>query len=172
MTAPKPPPPAKAARARLLYDSGQPLGEIAKTLGMSEARFRAWRMSEGWPSRAANRRKDPAAETPAKAEPRRPLDHGRLIARLEDAIETEFARVEAALEKQTPKTIETSARALATLVKTLAEFRRLRRDAVETQENAAPADDDTADAPPRELAQLRAELARRLERLGGERPSE
>ena len=80
----------------------------------------------------------PSAPPPvcAKADPERrqrarnsPLDPIGLIARLEDAVEREFARAEAALEKHTPKTIEASARTLATLVKTLAELKRMKCDA-------------------------------------------
>jgi hypothetical protein len=89
-------------------------------------------------------------------------------------VEREFARAEAALEKNAPKTIEASARTLAILVKTLGELRRMRHEAEEPRENAREDVDSpaAADEPPRELAELRAELARRLERLRGERPAE
>jgi hypothetical protein len=159
----------KIAQAKLLYDAGAPLAEITKLLGMTDWRFRCFRESNGWPKRAsACKRKADGQTSPATQV--KPADPARLIARLEDAVEREFARAEAALEKQAPKTIEASARTLATLVKTLAELKRMRRDADETKEDATRSDDDASDEPPRELAQLRAELARRLERLRGDRP--
>jgi hypothetical protein len=164
------PPRAKLAQAKLLYEAGAPIPEITKLLGMSERWFRSYREENGWPLRAsACRRKTDAEEAPT---PKKQADPASLIARLEDAVEREFARAEAALEKQAPKTIEASARTLATLVKTLAELKRMRRDADETKEDATRPDDDAlgSDDPPRNLAELRTELARRLERLRGERP--
>ena len=166
----------KVAQARLLYDAGAPIAELLKLLHMSAAQFRRFRETNDWPMRAsACARRTGAAEAPPAP---RPADPGRLIARLEDAVEREFARAEAALEKHAPKTIEASARTLATLVKTLAELKRMRRETDELTEGGRDADDDAAqddaarDEPPRELAELRAELARRLERLRGERPPE
>jgi hypothetical protein len=157
------PPRAKIAQAKLLYDAGAPIAKIATLLGMTDARFRAFRETNGWPLRAsACKRKTAPASKPA--------DPSRLIARLEDAVEREFARAESALEKHAPKTIEASARTLATLVKTLAELKRMRRDADDSSEEPTRPDDDASatDEPPRELAELRAELARRLERLRGD----
>lgn len=165
------------AQAKLLYDAGvAPIAEILKLLGMSAGRFRRFREQNGWPLRAsacapknATKAPEPPAAKPARID-------GGLIARLEDAVEREFARAEAALEKHTPKTIEASARTLASLVKTLAELKRMRRDANDAKDGDRDDDADDAlsapDAPPRELAELRAELARRLERLRSERPTE
>lgn len=172
-----PPSDEKIAQAKLLYDSGvTPIGEILELLGMSVGRFRRFREIHGWPLRASACAPGRKAtdETPAAKKPR---DAGRLIARLEEAVEQEFARAEAALAKHAPKTIEASARTLASLVKTLAELKRMRRES-EDRENDANDDSDEAaserdgDAPPRELAELRAELARRLERLRGAGPTE
>lgn len=166
----KPITPARAqiAQAKLLYDAGAPIPEIVAVLGMSAARFRLFRDKNGWPlRRSACARKSEAPEAPAP----KAADAGRLIARLEDAVEREFARAEAALEKHAPRTIEASARTLATLVKALAELKRLRREAEKQPEGTTDPDDaaDESREPPRELAELRAELARRLERLRGER---
>jgi hypothetical protein len=167
----KNPSPAKIAQAKLLYDAGAPIPEILALLGMSVAQFRQFREAKRWPLRAsACKRK---AEAPATA-PAPAADPGRLILRLEEAVEHEFARVETALEKHAPKTIEASARTIATLVKALAELKRMRRETDAPRETASRQDDDadTDNAePPRELAELRAELARRLERLRGERPA-
>jgi hypothetical protein len=162
-------------QAKLLYDSGvAPISEVLALLGMSASQFRSFRMKHGWPMRASA---CPPRGKKAKANSIQPLrgkPPGALIARLEDAVAREFARAEAALARQTPKSIETSARTLASLVKTLAELKRMSREA-EAEKGAAGegderngADDDNFDPPPRELAELRAELARRLERLRGE----
>jgi len=174
-----PPCEEKIAQAKLLYDSGvTPIVEILELLGMSVGQFRRFREQNGWPLRASAcaPKKTQGANTAAK----KPRDAGRLIARLEDAVEQEFARAEAALAKHAPKTIEASARTLASLVKTLAELKRMRRES-EDKKNDADDDSDQSvgdaserggDAPPRELAELRAELARRLERLRGAGPTE
>ncbi len=176
-----PPCDEKIAQAKLLYDSGvTPIGEILALLGMSVGQFRRFREQNGWPLRAsacAPRKKATDEAAPAAKKPR---DANRLIARLEDAVEQEFARAEAALAKHAPKTIEASARTLASLVKALAELKRMRRES-EDKKNDADDDSDQAagdaserggDAPPRELAELRAELARRLERLRDAGPAE
>ncbi|MBM3578676.1 MAG: hypothetical protein FJX40_13730 [Alphaproteobacteria bacterium] len=171
-----PPCDEKIAQAKLLYDSGvTPISEILELLGMTQAQFYTYRVNNNWPLRASAcaPKKTKEAATPATKKPR---DANRLIARLEDAVEQEFARAEAALAKHAPKTIEASARTLASLVKTLAELKRMRREN-EDHENDAEHDSDEAtsdggDAPPRELAELRAELARRLERLRGAGPAE
>jgi hypothetical protein len=167
-----PPSAAKVAQARLLYDAGAPIAEILALLGLSVGRFRRFREANGWPLRPSACAR-PTVDAPAPA-PAPRADPGRLIARLEDAVEREFARAETALDKQAPKTAEASARTLATLVKALAELKRLRGSADAAREEAASDDDDAPDddAPPRDLAELRAELARRLERLRGERPTE
>lgn len=167
-----PPSAAKIAQARLIYDAGAPIPEILALLSLSVGQFRRFREAKGWPLRPSACAK-PAAAAPA---PATRADSGHLIARLEDAVEREFARAEVALDKHAPKTVEASARTLATLVKALAELKRLRRDADEAREDAPRQDDDAddatePDAPPRDLAELRAELARRLERLRGERPA-
>ncbi|MBI3274600.1 MAG: hypothetical protein HYZ60_01290, partial [Methylocystis sp.] len=162
----------KIAQAKLLYEAGvAPIADIVKTLGMSAGQFRAFRQKRGWPMRASAcaRREKPTAAKAGAAKPSRSL-----IARLEEAVEREFAHAEAALAKHTPKTIEASARTLASLVRTLAELKRMRREA-DPSEGARDDDDgatdESLDQPPRQLAELRAELARRLQRLRGEGPA-
>ncbi|MEF3367419.1 hypothetical protein V3H18_12835 [Methylocystis sp. 9N] len=173
-----PPAREKIAQAKLLYDSGvTPIGEILTLLGMSVGQFRRFREQNDWPLRAsacAPRKK--AADAPPQPA-KRPRDTGRLIARLEEAVDQEFARAETALAKHAPKSIEASARTLASLVKTLAELKRMRREMEEnrdgsTHDSDAAGGDGARDTPPRELAELRTELGRRLERLRGEGPAE
>lgn len=172
------------AKAKLLYDSGvTPIPEILALLEMSAAQFHTFRVRNGWPLRARFGRPKADVETKGATPKRhdgsnvRPISPEReheariMIARLEDAVAREFARAEAALAKYAPKSSETSARTLSSLVKTLAELKRMRRDgkATETAKEAHDdADEVDDDAPPRNLAELRAELARRLERLQGE----
>jgi hypothetical protein len=164
----------KLAQAKLLYDAGvAPVSEILALLGMSVHQFRRFRQVQGWPLRASPISR--AAARSAKAAPAAQAPAASLIARLEDAVEREFARAEVALQKHAPKTIEQSARTLASLVRTLGELKRMKREAEafgetakETYERDGDAGDQPYDEPPRELAQLRAELARRLGRLNGE----
>lgn len=172
-----PPPREKIAQAKLLYDSGvTPIGEILNLLGMTQAQFYAYRVNNNWPLRPSACAPRKKATDSAPTRTKRPRDANRLIARLEDAVEQEFARAEAALAKHAPKSIEASARTLASLVKTLAELKRMRREADQNEDGAVNDSDaaagDAHDEPPLELAELRAELARRLERLRGAGPAE
>jgi len=173
-----PPAPDKIEQAKLLYDSGvAPISEILKLTGMSVGRFRRFREQNNWPKRpsACTPNKKAADEGPST--PKKPRDAGRLIARLEEAVEQEFARAEKALARHAPKSVEASARTLASLVKTLAELKRMRRETEDkrdgpTDDSDAGGGDSARDEPPRELAELRAELGRRLERLREPGPAE
>jgi len=97
-----PPGDEKIAQAKLLYDSGvTPIGEILELLGMTQAQFYTYRVNNNWPLRASAcaPRKKAGDDAPSAKKPR---DANRLIARLEDAVEQEFARAEAALAKPFP----------------------------------------------------------------------
>ena len=165
-------------QAKLLYDAGvTPLAELSAMLGMSERAFRRYREREGWPMRASPIKRKSAAETQAMARESAPdappkTESRSLIARLEEAVEREFVRAETALAtcgaKAAPKTMETRARVLASLVRSLAELKRMNRDAGAAREEDGRGRDASEDEPPRELAELREELARRLERMCGE----
>jgi hypothetical protein len=178
-------PSEKLEQARLLYDGGvTPIPEILKLLGVSQKAFYRYRVEHNWPMREPptrpNYRRTQAA--PGATAPPRPAtgpsDARALIARLEEAVTQEFTRVEAALGKKAPRSVEQSARALASLVRSLAELKRLRRDSefetvnARDDDDANGADAESSDRPPRELAELRAELARRLERLGRAGPAD
>jgi hypothetical protein len=148
-------------KAKLLYDAGvEPLTKLREMLGMSEKQFRTFRLANGWPMRASPIKRA-AHDMPApRAKPSKSL-----ITRLEQAVEREFARAESALQKGGAKNIEASARVLASLVRSLSELKRMNRDASRAEEGDESGADRSADEPPRELAELREELARRLERL-------
>ena len=175
------------AQAKLLYDAGvTPLAEVRAMLGMNERAFRSFRESEGWRLRPSpiRRKSAPALareSAPQESAPQEPTekesiekepsksDSRSLIARLEEAVEREFLRAEAMLAtggaKAAPKTMETSARVLASLVRSLAELKRMNRDAGAAREEDGRGKDAFDDEPPRQLAELREELARRLERM-------
>jgi hypothetical protein len=166
--------PAEIEQAKLLYDAGiTPIPEFLRMLNMGERQFLKFRRENGWPLRPSPCLPRAGREIDSV----RPLSSEKsaraLIARLEEAVEQEFARAESALSKPAPKSIETRARTLASLVKSLAELKRLSRDAKPDKDDAEEdgerngADDRNFDPSPRELAELRAELARRLERLRG-----
>ncbi|HEY8064662.1 MAG TPA: hypothetical protein VIF40_08020 [Methylosinus sp.] len=165
-------------QAKLLYDAGvTPLAELSAMLGMSERAFRRFREREGWtmrPSPIKRKSSEPPPATAPESAPNEPpkTESRSLIARLEEAVEREFVRAEAALAtcgaKAAPKTMETSARVLASLVRSLAELKRMNRDASAAREEDGRARDAFDDEPPRELAELREELARRLERMFGQ----
>lgn len=156
------------AQAKLLYDADvAPVGEVMRLLGMNASQFRTFREMHGWPLRPSPIKRGAKIDKIERAPSR------SLIARLEDAVEREFAHAEEALAKGGSKTIEASARILASLVRSLGELKRMSRDASPAaadarEDDERASDERLLDAPPRELAELRAELARRLERLRGE----
>ena len=183
------PSPETVAQARLLYDSGlTPVSEIRALLGMSAHRFHAFRVQNGWPLRPrlcqpASGAEPETAARPAPANPPRndtnvrPISPERLrdvqmmIMRLEDAVTREFVRAETALARQTPKNAETSARTLSSLVKTLVELKKM--PPVATPPAPVDEEDEEDEDPiPRDVDELRAELARRLERLEREKASQ
>lgn len=160
----------KIEQAKLLYDAGvAPVGEVMALLDMSKERFRSFRETQGWPLRPSPIKRGVATDS-GKSE-RAPLRS--LITRLEDAVEREFAHAEAALVKGGPKSIEASARVLASLVRSLGELKRMSKDSGLTagdmrEGDERATDERVSDEPPRQLAELREELARRLERLRGD----
>jgi len=178
----------KVAQARLLYDAGlTPVSEIRALLGMSAHRFHAFRVQNGWPLRprlcrpAGDAATQKSARDAPSAPPRndtnvRPIRPERLrevqmmIMRLEDAVTREFVRAETALARQTPKNAETSARTLSSLVKTLVELKKMPAPPAPAPVDEEEEEDD--DPPPRDIDELRAELARRLERLEREKSSQ
>jgi hypothetical protein len=169
--------PERAEEARLLYDArAVPLKEIEALLGMSRNAFYAFRRDAGWPMRKrggdcalieepalatgdANTNADTAAQTPPPAV--KPMVPDELIPKIEAAINREFAHAEHALAHGEPRNAEKTAKTMASLVRSLAELKRVQRDA-----HGHDRSNNAADEPPaRDLAELKAELARRLDRL-------
>ena len=162
---------AAIAKARALYDEGEtPLAEIAAMLKLGRAAFLSLRKSQGWPSRGRGR-KQAAITTPAAApepdRPDEPVDTNALKRRLAGALRREIARVESELENVAPPGAERKARILASLVKTLADLRRL--DEASKPNDSEASDERRDGAPPRDLATLRQALVDRLEDLRGQR---
>ena len=156
--------PMSHTKARALYDSGAPVAQVAAALGMKATAFRAFRKKRGWPlrdspigKRAAVAPHDGGGASPAKA--------AALRRRIEAMTDENLASVQQSLSSGgATEDIERNARLLASLVKTLAELRRL--DALDPARGAADAVEGHDDQrPPRDLDTLRDELARALERL-------
>lgn len=189
---------AALASARQRYDAGEPVAGLAAALGLSADAFRRLRRKQGWPLRPSPiRRAQPAPQEqpqeqqqeqpqetqqetqqepkqeaqreqapPRAAGPPAAVDLDALRARLERALQSELAAVERRLTSADPaEPGERNARALASLVKTFAELRRL---AAPVRPKTGAEHDRPADATGRDVAALRAELARRLAGLEGE----
>lgn len=102
----------------------------------------------------------PAPSDPAPAPPLKPLDLTRMAARVRRSVETHLGRIHDRLEQGAD--VESQARTLASLVKTLGDLDRL-------EHSRAPA--DAAADGPWDIADLRAEIARRIDRLGADGPA-
>jgi hypothetical protein len=85
-----------------------------------------------------------------------------------DRIQSELAKVHRLLSSGATEDVERNARILASLVKTLAELRRLEALDPLAIANTHAAGGQDEERPPRDLATLRDELARALERLSGD----
>jgi hypothetical protein len=170
--------PELVEEARLLYDAQvEPLEAIEKMLGLNRIGFYRFRVREGWPMRKhggdhtavyERRGNDSAPDAPLSPEATR-LNHDELIGKLEAAINREFAHAEHALAHGEPRNAEKNAKVMASLVRSLAELKRVPRGAPAAHEKQK----EGADEPPaRGLAELKAELARRLDRLRRARDAE
>jgi hypothetical protein len=153
--------PTKKPRAKITLDPPQTLrvdDDDAAAIALVAERELASRGSRARGKRSAvDRLEDPK---PAGSQ-------SELIARVSTAIERELSRIEVIVGgAHVPPLLRTEAesraRVLASLARTLKEVMRLREQA---QGKEAEADDD---AVPRDLGELRSELARRLEILVGE----
>ena len=160
------------SKARALYDSGAPVADVAAALGMKATAFRAYRKKRGWPLRPSRFAKRADAPTPANAPADAPTpaadapaDVPVIRRQLEQVFNSNLASLQKRLSGDgATDDIERNARLLASLVKTLAELRRL--EALDPARGAdANAEGHDDERPPRDLDTLRDELARALERL-------
>jgi hypothetical protein len=169
--------PEKVEETRLLYEADVvPVRECMDNIGLKRDAFYTlvhtldWKLRRPPPTRRGdvsdatetNQTKGSAPQEPEKTPVHvAPLMPDELIPKIEAAINREFAHAEHALAHGEPRNAEKTARTMASLVRSLAELKRVQRDAQGhgTQSNGV-------DEPPaRDLAELKAELARRLDRL-------
>jgi hypothetical protein len=165
--------PEKVEETRLLYEAAVvPVRECMDNIGLKRSAFYALVRAQNWKLRRppidrrggvgeaaeAKRLPQQAEKPPAPVEPMNP---GELIPKIEAAINREFAHAEHALAHGEPRNAEKTAKTMASLVRSLAELKRVQRDA-----HGHDRHNNGADEPPaRDLADLKAELARRLDRL-------
>jgi hypothetical protein len=180
--------------ARALYDGGAPVAHIAKALNMKAGAFRRLRQKHGWPMRPSpivvrtsaaapkrsvrNRKVAPAAaiapageEEAAPAEASLPpgaLDLPAFRRQIADAAHSELSKVQKTLASGKTEDVERNARLLASLVKSLAELRRLEALDPPGGVTAPAVEGQDDEPPPRDLDALRDELARALERMSVE----
>jgi hypothetical protein len=166
--------PDRLREAHKLYlDGAASVASIAASLGLNTSAFYRLRQREGWPPRPnpiLARRKPAAASPPAAPDDRPPAppcaetppieDAAELTDRLERALAREVASFEAGAEPEAAPAGR-NARILASLVKTLAELRKLEA-APKTKRRQGQTHDGEAKRPPRDLAALREDLARKL----------
>lgn len=162
--------PQRVEQARALYDAGSgPVSEVAAMLGLGSAAFYKWRLKAGWPMRTpiAIPRKHPKRKSPTprsspprKRAPAPPFDEGAVTEKIEAALEQGLAVAADDLGCTTTADAERNARMLASLSKALAELRKL-----QTQKNGRnrKGTDGHVERPARDMATLRADIARRLE---------
>lgn len=162
-----PPSPEAIALARRLYAEGAPVKAILAETGLCTGTLYHWlsggrRGQDGLQLAPLPRRRIVVGRRtpPLKA------DRNSLVARLWRTAERQARDIEERLARseQEPGERERDARVLAVLVKTLRELTALDEAQVETnsQPDAAAADDD---AVPRDIDELRRDLARRIDRL-------
>jgi hypothetical protein len=166
--------PEAVEEARLLYEAGVvSVDDIATTLGIKRAAFFNLRKKLGWKSRRPFNHPEPTSGPAqgleaATAVPLTPLTPDELIPKIEAAIAREFAHAEHALAHGEPRNAEKTAKTMASLVRSLAELKRIKRDAQGHDRH----NDGPGEPPARDLAELKAELARRLDRLRRARDAE
>lgn len=163
--------PEKIAEGRVLYEQTfTPMEDIAGLLGISRdtlrKRVKEWR----WNKRAhdpyvARRMERPAIMNSGAAGkqlpgyPSAPEERVALVERLQDLVERQIAATETMLPlPTTPDETERNARALAGLLRTLRELKRL-------EAPPAPIESADDDDMPQDIEELRRELSRKLEAL-------
>lgn len=150
-----------------------PIAASAKPARGNEKPRRAKREST---KRPPAKRKTPTVPPPASAPPASvpaepapadlaPVDVPAVRRQLETAVKVNLACVQNTLASGDVADVERNARLLASLVKSLAELRRLEALEARSGDGAGAADASEDERPPRDLETLRDELARALERM-------
>jgi hypothetical protein len=170
--------PERVEEARLLYEAGiVPVEDVVALLEMSRDAFYRFRHAQGWQLRRPPMRQrafaaKQEAATPGAPErppaPVAPMTLDEMIPKIEAAINREFALAEHALAHGEPRNAEKTAKTMASLVRSLAELKRVKREAQGHERH----NDGPGEAPTRDLDELKAELARRLDRLRRARDAE
>lgn len=158
--------------ARCQYENGASLKDLAARFGVSEttlrrhARIWRWRLR---PPAARRRAADVAADEEAVAVAVADTESERstnaLARRVEIAVRRELSAIERRLGASTTASAERNARVLASLVKSLAELRKLDHEAKASAAVRNEGDEDEGARPPRDLARLREELEATLARI-------
>lgn len=157
----------------LYYDPAVPVSAIAPQFGVSGSTLLRWISEMGWPSRRALRRQScetlrslgpalrGAGEDLAPDSTADDFDAERMRDAIAAAVQREVALVQSALDadEDGPEGRERHARALLHLVQALRGLRALNAGA-----DVAPLQDD-GERPARSIAELRMDLAERLDRL-------
>ncbi|MGE3646464.1 MAG: hypothetical protein AB7F96_21670 [Beijerinckiaceae bacterium] len=182
----------------LYYDPALTVVEVAKVFDVATSTLLRWIAELQWPSRRQLRRRSvavlrgegagiravsgrasfaaphdvavpeafaPAPETSAAPAPAAgSAAAGAMLRSVEDTVRREIAMMGARMQDTSAGAGERNARTLASLVRTLRAVSELRGKAEGFEPQAA-----NGDKPPRSLAQLRAELAERLDRIQADR---
>ncbi len=166
--------PEQLLEARQLYEDGiVPVEAVAATLGMSKRTLYDHIGPWGWTSRAKLRqarraRAENIARTKDDHDDTLPdlapdVDATTLARRLDEVVRRELAGAETRLRRGPVATAERNARVLSALVKALSELTRMERQERDAQADDHESQDDAST--PSDLAELRTELAKRLEGL-------
>lgn len=185
-------PPQDIAAAQKLYETTNvPVREIAASLGINTRRLYVNIHKWGWHLRTENsalvKKKNRQAAVPLNASAQeadsdascdnlmtradQSLDGDAvgLSRRLDEIVRRELATAEERLRSGSVANAERNARVLTALVKAMAELARLERQEKGAErydaDHSESARDEHDDEPPTDVAELRAELARRLEIL-------
>ena len=168
------PSPAKIAQAHSLHESGATWTVVAASLKCSVTTAQKYAGIWGWDLRspasieAGAKSALPAIDTLQDApDIDAPVNTKALARRVERAVRSELGAIERRLNTSTAASAEKNARILASLVKSLAELRKLDRDDAEVRNRntQSEGEDDGDNKPPRDMARLRQELADTLARI-------
>ncbi len=168
--------PELLAQVRALYDAGEKkVSELAAMLKLTAAAFYALRARQGWPMRTAptsgkaKRRRAASVKAKSAVRPSARIarkkaagvfDAGAVTGQIETAVEQGIANAAQDLGKPGSPEAERNARMLASLTKALGELRKLQSS---KQTKAGRGRDGQVERPARDMATLRADIARRLE---------